>query len=1121
MKFDDATRAQIRAANPMASTWVSANAGSGKTRVLTDRVARLLLNGTNPQKILCLTYTKAAAAEMQNRLFERLGKWAMMPEDALRQALEELGEAPTALGGENLRLARTLFANALETPGGLKIQTIHSFCDKLLRRFPLEAGVSPVFEVMEERQAKMLREEVLEELADRKATTEVDALAQYIGGTEPDVLLREIVSKRKSVCQPVVADVFGISPEDSLTSLLQTVMTPAHTAMLKRAVDALNTGSVTDVKNANKLSAALAQTNPNEVLKILEGVCLIANSKKLGRKNVAKQQGVMTKKLQTAHPALCAEMAEFTQLIETTRSKRVGILSFARAKALADFSRAFLHEYDRRKAITGKLDFDDLIAKAGSLLEDSASAQWVLYKLDGGIDHILVDEAQDTSPAQWAVISQLADEFTSGQGASEAERTLFVVGDEKQSIYSFQGADPAEFSKMHIRFSERYTQVSKRLEQQDLLHSFRSSNTILSLVDRVFDGDTGSGLKGKIRHRAFFADKPGRVDLWPFVEAEQTKDELPWFEPVDLPSPNDPRTILANQVADWIEHVVGANMVLPGSTPERCITAGDILILVQTRGPLFHAIIKALKTRNVAVAGADRLDVGQELAVRDILSLLKFADLPEDDLSLAEALRSPIFGWSEDQLFRLAHGRKGSLWQQMRATQEDTSPTLISLRKILKQADFLRPYELIEMILTEFKGRENLRSRLGAEVEDGINELLTQALNYEHVDVPTLAGFLHWFESGNVEIKREMAPDADQVRVMTVHGAKGLESPVVILPDTAKRPYRDRDQIVVLEDGSPVWKVDKTNATEAQLQAMEKRKEFELQERMRLLYVAITRAESWLVVCGAGTEGKEGESWYDLVRQGMEPLAIQETDSPLMDGEKTLLLNWSENTAAKEKAALPEKTITPDWVHTPAQPLARPLQPLSPSKFDGAKALFGDGDQTSEADAMRRGRQVHKLLEHLPTIPPEKWEAQAKALLTGDCRPVNPDELPQVLAEASLLLNTPELAPVFAPDSLAEVGVAAFLPELSDRQIDGIIDRWIMRENSVLAIDFKTNHIVPDTAQDTPLGILRQMGAYESALRQIFPDKEIELAILWTFNAELMPIPADLARSTLQSMSSP
>ncbi len=1116
MKFDDATLAQIRAANPTASTWVSANAGSGKTRVLTDRVARLLLIGTDPQKILCLTYTKAAAAEMQNRLFERLGEWSMMADAKLRDTLAELGEERSNLGTEKLRVARTLFANALETPGGLKIQTIHSFCDKLLRRFPLEAGVSPLFEVLEDRQAKLLREEVLEELADGKATAAVDGLARYIGGDEPDNLLREIVSKRGMICQPVSAESFGVGEEETVQTVLAEVLTQANRDLLSNAALVMSEGSVTDSKHATTIEGLLAINNPIGVLKALEGVFLYKNSKIHGP-NSAKHAAVMTKKLQTVNPQLRDDLSDFSEVVEAARRRRVGVLSFARSKALSTFGLAFLAEYDRRKSLTGKLDFDDLIAKAGKLLGDSASAQWVLYKLDGGIDHILVDEAQDTSPAQWAVIAQLADEFTAGKGASDVERTLFVVGDEKQSIYSFQGADPAEFSKMQARFDERYFQVGGRLERQELLYSFRSADPILRLVDKVFEGEAGEGLEGQILHRAFKTDKPGRVDLWPFLEVEKTTEDLPWFKPVDTPAPDDPRAILGNQVADWIAHVTDSNMALPGEEPARAITPGDILILVQSRGPLFKAIIKALKIRGVAVAGADRLDVGQELAVRDILSLLKFADLPEDDLSLAEALRSPLLGLSEGQLFTLAQGRKGSLWQQLRGAKEDHPDTFAMLRKLLSQADFLRPFELIETILTEFKGRENLIARLGGEVEDGINELLSQALRYEQVDVPTLAGFLHWFESGSVVIKREMDSGANQVRVMTVHGAKGLEAPIVILPDTAKRRPPNRDQIVKMLDGSAVWKTDEANATEAQLQALEQRKKFEQQERMRLLYVAMTRAESWLVICGAGDAGKEGESWYDLVRQGIEQLSVQNTESPLMDGEQSLLFNWSDGTSSPDEQAVVHPLQHPDWISKQAPKIDRPQQPISPSKFEGAKALFGAGEPISEVDSLRKGRQIHILLEHLPNVKPEDRKALAEKLLVGDCEPLSKDELPHVLAEACKVIDEPSLSHVFAPDTLAEVGITAWLPELGNKQIDGIIDRLIITKDQVLAIDFKTNQIVPKTATETPLGILRQMGAYASALKQIYPAHRVKLSILWTANGQLMSIPDDIVMKALQS----
>ena len=1116
MSIKEATNAQICAADPAASTWVSANAGSGKTRVLTDRVARLLLHGTEPQKILCLTYTKAAAAEMQNRLFERLGDWAMMPDETLRDTLANLGEPRVDLGAEKLRLARTLFANALETPGGLKIQTIHSFCDKLLRRFPLEAGVSPLFEVLEDRQAKLLREEVLEELADGKATGAVDGLARYIGGTEPDSLLREIVSKRTAVCLPVDATNFGVAEGKTVASVLAETLTEPKVDLLRRVITVMREGSVTDAKHAGSFEKLLTQDNPSETLRALESILLYKDSKIHGP-NSAKRTAVMTKKLQNANPQLCSELADFTEQVESARRRRVGVLSYARAKALTRFGVAFLAEYDRRKGLTGKLDFDDLIAKAAALLGNSASAQWVLYKLDGGIDHILVDEAQDTSPAQWAVIARLADEFTTGESASDVERTLFVVGDEKQSIYSFQGADPAEFSKMFTRFEARYLQIREQLKRQDLQYSFRSASPVLKLVDQVFKGDAGEGLEGEIRHKAIKSDKPGRVDLWPFLEVEKTTEDMAWFKPVDTPSPDDPRTILGGQVADWIAHVTESKMVLPGTEPQRAITPGDILILVQSRGPLFKAIIKSLKARGVAVAGADRLDVGQELAVRDILSLLKFADLPEDDLSLAEALRSPLLGFSEGQLFSLAYGRKASLWQQLRTMEEIHPDTLQILRKLLNQADFLRPYELIEMILTEFKGRENLVARLGSEVADGINELLSQALRYEQVDVPTLAGFLHWFQSGKVEIKREMDSAVNQVRVMTVHGAKGLEAPIVILPDTAKRRPPNFDQIVVLQDGSAVWKTDEKNATDAQLLALENRKKFEMQERMRLLYVAMTRAESWLVVCGAGDMGKEGESWYDLVRQGLDQLPVQEADLPLMDGERSLLYKWSE-TSAKDLGLSPEqKLLPPGWMETQTPPIERLEQPLSPSKLEGAKALYGEGESVSEEDALRKGRQVHILLEHLAGVDPQNRQALAEKLLTGENRPDAPGELPQVLQEACAVLDSPELAPVFTSDALAEVGVSAVLPELGGRQIDGVIDRLIVTNDRVLAIDFKTNQIVPDKPKDTPLGVLRQMAVYACALRQIYSDRKIEVAILWTRNAQLMPISNDIVMNALQA----
>ncbi len=1116
MIVDDATMAQIRAADPAASTWVSANAGSGKTRVLIDRVARLLLHGTDPQKVLCLTYTKAAAAEMQNRLFVRLGEWAMMPDNKLRDALLILGESESRLSTEKLRGARTLFANALETPGGLKIQTIHSFCDKLLRRFPLESQVSPQFEVLEDRQAKMLRMEVLEELADRKNTAAVDGLAEFVDGNDPDDLLREIVGNRVALMKPITYEMFGLTRSDSIEKLSGKLFDDNSIGLLTRAAGILELGKKTDQNIAKLIKNNILPEKSNSRLLSLEDGFLYKGSSISGP-YTAKLGKIPTKELRNLNPELAAELDDYMPSVEAARTKRLSLLAHQRTKALAVFAKAFLEEYDRRKSALGRLDYDDLISKAAVLLSTSDSAQWVLFKLDGGIDHILVDEAQDTSPAQWDVISKLTEEFTSGNGAGATERTIFVVGDEKQSIYSFQGADPAEFSRMRDQFAIRMLNIERRLEQQNLLYSFRSAEPILRLVDLVFGAAAGDDFDGIIRHRPFVADMPGRVDLWPFMEKEEADEEPEWYEPLDMQAPNDPSLKLSQRLADWVQQVLNTKQILPGRFPHRRISAGDILILVQRRGPLFRAIIKELEMRDIPVAGADRLDVGSELAVRDILSLLKFADLPEDDLSLAEAMRSPILRLSEADLYTLSHGRKGTLWQSLRAHSDDYHSTLDVLWKLLNQTDYLRPFELIEMILTDFQGRSNLVARLGAEVEDGINELLAQALRYEQIEVPTLSGFLHWFESGKVEIKREMDRSANQIRVMTVHGAKGLEAPIVILPDTAKRQIQDRSQIVNLPSGSVAWKTDKANATKIQLQAQERRKLFEAQERKRLLYVALTRAETWLIICGAGNIGKDGESWYNMIEQAIVNAGAVETNLPCVGVVQSISHNWADDHddgTAAEPALL--KSI-PDWAAHISPPAPRAPQNIAPSELGGAKTLPGENSEVKEEDALRRGRQVHLLLEHLPGVAKGQRLSVAQRLLVGDCNPTSTSELMSVLAETNQVLDNPDLGFIFAHDVLAEVGVTAELPELDGSRIDGVIDRLVISEESVLAVDFKTNSVVPELREATPIGVLRQLGAYAAALGQIYPDKEIMVSVLWTANGKLVTIPHDIVMHALQT----
>ncbi|WP_145107454.1 double-strand break repair helicase AddA [Cereibacter sediminicola] len=1094
---DEASERQVQAADPRASTWLSANAGSGKTRVLTDRVARLLLDGVEPQRILCLTYTKAAASEMQNRLFRRLGEWAMLEDAALRAALDALGVE--AVGHEVLAQARRLFARAIETPGGLRIQTIHSFCATLLRRFPLEAGVSPQFTELDDRAARLLRDEILEEMADRTAPALVAELARAYTGEEFGALAEEVARNRAGLVPPLDAAacraLYGVT--GGADELLAQVFLGGEEEWMPGLIAALEAGSANDQKAAAKLRLLSFSAPTTATLAGLEGVLLTGASAK--EPYTAKIGSFPTKATRGALGPLADRLEALMRRVEAARPVRCCLLAAERARLIHAFAGVFLPLYEARKAARGWLDFDDLIQRAKGLLTDSSVAQWVLFRLDGGIDHILVDEAQDTSPDQWKVIELLAQEFTAGRGAREVERTIFVVGDKKQSIYSFQGADVAAFDRMRAEFGERLAGAERRLEELDLLHSFRSSPAILRLVDLTFDERRRQDLGGEVRHIAFRSDMPGRAELWPLVEAATEPEPENWFDPVDLVSDEHHAARLARQVAARIRAMIEEGVQIPQPGGFRPVAAGDFLILVQRRSDIFGEIIRACKEARLPIAGADRLKLGAELAVRDLSALLAFLATPEDDLSLAAVLRSPLFGWSEAELFDLAHGREGYLWRRLREREATHPETVAILRDLRDQADFLRPFDLIERALTRHDGRRRLLARLGEEAEDGIDELLSQALAYERTDVPSLTGFLTWLQTDEVEVKRQMEAAGGRIRVMTVHGSKGLEAPIVILPDTADRKPREHDEIFTLDCGARVWKTPAPESPPQIAAAREARRARDAAENLRLLYVAMTRAQCWLIAAAAG-KLESGGAWHDLIRQGMEAAGAERR----ADG--TLLLVEGDWPAPAPRPAVAEagRPALPGWARThAAAPVAAPGL-LLPSDLGGAKALPGEALPTELA--LARGSAVHRLLEHLPLHPPETWDEVARGLL--------PDlgDLGDVLEEVRAVLSAEDLGAALVPHALTEVPVTA---EVAGRRLFGTIDRLVVAPDRVLAVDYKTNMVVPDRPEEVPEGILRQMGAYAEALTRIYPDREVETAILWTRTASLMRLPRDIVRSAL------
>ena len=1117
MPRDAATEIQIRAARPDRSTWLSANAGSGKTRVLTDRVARLLLDGTDPQLILCLTYTKAAASEMQNRLFARLGEWAMLEDGDLTGTLNDLG-LDGALPPRKLREARRLFARAIETPGGLKIQTIHSFCAALLRRFPMEAGVSPAFAEMEDRAARLLRTEITEDIAVGPDAGKLQALARHFTGEMLDDLTDAIAGRRPlfeaGLTPERLGEVFDQPPGLSGDDVARGVFLGNEAELLGQLIPALLASGPNDVKAGKRLQ----QITDLDLaaLPVLEGVFLTGAGAK--QPFSAKINSFPTKDCRAQLANIMPRIEDWMLRVEDAREARLAADAMAKTRALHDFAQVFLPAYAAAKEARGWLDFDDLILRARTLLTNPGVASWVLYRLDGGIDHILVDEAQDTNPVQWQVIEKLAQEFTAGEGSRpDTARTIFVVGDKKQSIYSFQGADPREFDRMRGEFQDRLADVGRPLQTVDMEFSFRSSQAILRLVDQVFADAEDSGFAAEQSHKSFKSALPGRVDLWPLVTRPEAPEKPAWHLPLDIKAPNDPAIILARQVASHIRHLIDTRHPVPesdpgrdGRHPMRPVRPGDFLILVQRRSDLFHEIIRECKSCGLPVAGADRLKVGAEMAVRDIAALLSVLATPEDSLSLATALRSPLFGWSEAQLYDLAQGRAARyLWTELRNRAADFPATLAMLDDLRRQADFLRPYELIERILIRHDGRRNLLARLGPEAEEGLDALLAQAMAYERSAVDSLTGFLGWLETDEMEIKRQTENSSNLIRVMTVHGAKGLEAPVVILPDCGQRRLRDRGHLVVADD-TVLWRTAKDASPERMRRAAAEARAAEMAERDRLLYVALTRAEKWLIVAAAGDPGKDGHSWYAKVEAGMQRAGAVTHAFPDGIGMRLEYGDWGETEIDPVELDPVLQLSLPSYFRRPAVAVQPIPASLSPSGLGGAKALPGDAALDEEA-VLRRGRQIHLLLEHLPRAGRINWQALAGRLLADGPDAAGAD-LPDLLGEVAKVLAAPALAPLFVPGALAEVAVTA---DWQGHRLHGTIDRLIVSPDRVLAVDFKSNAIVPATADQVPVGLLRQMGAYAHALGQVYPGRRIDTALLWTRTATLMALPHDLVTDAL------
>ena len=1114
----------VVAANPAHSAWVAANAGAGKTYTLANRVTRLLLAQTDPERILCLTFTKAAAAEMQGRLFKQLGEWSMLPNKELERRVADIG---AGLGGpEDMKRARRLFAKALETPGGLKILTIHAFCQNLLSRFPLEAGVPASFDVLDEQTARELIAEARTRVLERSGSGDAaraSALAFLLTQTS-EATLNAILDAALGADKRKLDRFFETLGQETIGSAVRRAhgagdessdeLCRGFCAELLELEEDLRSiavwmaaGSKTDGERAAALLAVLA-TAPGAAMYDAYRALWLTQAGEPRKEPVTKKHSATRPELRAAVDRLQAELLALEE-------KRRAAHAAALTEAALTIAEAVRTEYVRAKEARGALDYDDLIVKTRQLLEEREAAPWVLYKLDGGIDHVLIDEAQDTSPEQWRIVRALTAEFFAGEAAERTAgaaktpvtRTIFAVGDEKQSIFSFQGADPAQFDVHRRAFGEAAAAAQRGFVDQPLVVSRRSVRDVLQFVDTVFKPDDArAGLTsggGAIEHR-HLREARGRVELWETAKPADVEDTDPYeLPPVDYVGEASPVAQLARRVAEQIRLWIG-RLTLPGHAA--AVRAGDIMILLPRREPFGSAAIRELKLRGVPVAGADRIVLTEQIAVMDMIALGRFVLLPEDDYTLAAVLRSPLCRVSEEELFALSYNRDGSLWNALRQRRDET-PSYREAHDFLAEmrgrADFAPPYEFYAHALGPRGMRRRLLKRLGHEANDAIDEFLSLSFAYESANAPSLEGFLHWIERGGAEIKRDMERARDEVRVMTVHGAKGLEADIVILPDTTGLPSlsNDRGNLLYTEDGV-LFPMADAHAPRAVLAAKAAAKARMLEEHRRLLYVALTRARDRLVVCGfEGKRGVKDGSWYTLAQRAAEEIGITLT----RDGETIRVVGDTEESLVGAPAARAAWLPTvPGWFATPAPrdaPAPRLVRPFDAAGMEEPATLSPLVDNKR----FRRGLLVHALLAHLPEVAKGERPALARQFLR--LRNVPDDEAEPLVCETLAVLDDPAFAAAFAEGSRAEVAIVADLPEIGGAaRVNGRIDRIAITDDSVFIVDFKTNRPPPSREEDVAPLYRTQMALYRAAANKIFPGRRIVCGLVWTEGPTLMTL---------------
>ena len=1099
-----ATKQQNAASDPNFSVWVEASAGTGKTKVLSDRVLRILLSGANASRILCLTYTKAAAVEMKNRISQRLGEWVIKSEEELKKEIYKIsGES---VGSAEIKKARTLFAQVLDTPGGIKIQTLHSFYEEILKRFPLEAGVAPYFSVIDSRTSKEALSDISRKLILTAQENPESLTGQNISWLTANIkenkfsqILKIIIEKRNIILELMseyedfesfiysLHQKLGVKQGETVESAIQSLWDRTDKSLIKNIAQALSHGAATDNKHSEYLYQCLEVFDYQKYKSVFL---------KKDNETYAK---LASKNSVSFWPDVIDAMSVLAHDLQVLEDYFIKILLVQSTTALMGVAKDLNDGYSEFKRANAMLDFEDLVLLTKKLLSKETVSKWVLYKLDGGIDHILIDEAQDTSPNSWAIVKSLTEEFFAGVGQKEKSSTVFAVGDRKQSIYSFQGADPEEFDKMHRHFANK----SSEFKKIKLDVSFRSTKAVLESVNHLFaleEAKSGVVINDEpVSHLPFRLGQEGKVQILPLVSADEDQEDEA-FLPIKRVTKSSASAKLAHLIAHKIKKMVTGKDLL--KSQNRPIRYRDFMVLMQTRNAFMNEFVKECKSIGVNITGIDKMKLLEQIAVQDLLSLAKFLLLPQDDLSLAEVLKSPLFDLTDDDLFDLCYERKGaSLWQRLKANEKYSQAGEI-LSQILKRSDYLRPFELFGYVLNTLGGRKKFVARLGTEAEDAIDEFINLTLNFEKDHIPDLQNFIIWITADDVEIKRELEQvQEDAVRVMTVHGSKGLQAPIVILPDTIKLPNTKKgDDCILFEKDMAYFPLSAKDYDLVCEDIHEQKVKESYNEYRRLLYVALTRAEDRLYIAGFKDKGDAPDnSWYSLCLQTLQNIGTE-------DENKCISYTCPQEVEYKpkeEEKQLNQEIEAQNWLYEKAQeenPLSRPY---SPSKSED-EDFYVSSPLTDNSFYYKRGLIIHSMLQYLPTDCDLEGKINAiDTYLEKHSDKLNKSMLNQIKDEVIDLISNPEFEEIFGKDSKAEVPI---MGEVDGRIISAQIDRLVISKDKIIIVDFKTNRPAAVSLDMVPASYLNQLNVYKQLLEKIYPAKNVETYILWTNTANLMRI---------------